>query len=720
MAMKLGTNTRHRPLKIRKVLHYLSLMLLVMAISLPVALLPQAAPVEASFNPYIWAPFLESPAHGTITNSSVVYLSSDGASVTGGYDNYNDTLYLCYWFQADNNPDFSSPEVDHTGYYCGSGYTTQSLADGKYYWRSRASGEVHRDWNDEVFRYSDWSETWSFTIDTIPPAVPVLASPAKGEIIIDTTPTLQWNAASDATSITYEWQVTHDAGFSSIYLSSTTTAISYTFISPLPCDSYYWRVRAKDAAGNIGGWSDSWYFLMLSPPKLISPANTSYVDTLNPTLSWSNDGMQYQVQVDNQSDFSSPNTNAYWITGNICNTTVSLREGITYYWRGRSHTGSYTSVWSPVWTFTTDTIPPAMPTLVSPANGSTTYDTNPTLDWNAASGASNYEWQLSNVAAFPPTPYASGITSGTAYTFPSSLPYGRYFWRVRAKDSAGNDSNWSAIWSFTTTQGNATLTVTPVSGPYGGIVSLSARLTKTVDGAPIVGKIITFSLRGASVGGAITNANGVATLLAIVSLFGNPVGVYPTGIKASFAGDAIYNPISGIAQLSIKEAAPPPSPSGGQGATGASWYTLEDRGRVDFSFNVNQIPDTDPLKYKGEVLLINDGRWRLKGTLDYYRYSNSQGIAFGSGQLTYWDSALNKGQGGWVVLVDDMANNTIDFSINFADAYTGKAKDSLAIDKFGINISIGVPEGAPPLPNSSPAVLEGGNIDIKDIIHSDK
>ncbi len=45
---------------------------------------------------------------------------------------------------------------------------------------------------------------------------------------------------------------------------------------------------------------------------------------------------------------------------------------------------------------------------------------------------------------------------------------------------------------------------------------------------------------------------------------------------------------------------------------------------------------------------------------------------------------------------------------------------SLNLDKFGINISIDIPEGSPALPNSSPAVLEGGNIDIKDLDHSDK
>jgi hypothetical protein len=246
--------------------------------------------------------------------------------------------------------------------------------------------------------------------------------------------------------------------------------------------------------------------------------------------------------------------------------------------------------------------------------------------------------------------------------------------------------------------------VTPISAAYGGTRDLSATLTRTADGTPIAGKTIAFSLNGASVGSAITNANGVASL-AGVNLSGNP-----TGIKARFAGDAIFNPISGIAQLSINPAAPWPQLGEGQAATGAGWYQLADRGRVNFSFNVNQIPKTDPVKYKGEILLINNGRWRLKGSLDYYRYSDSEGVAFGKGQLSYWDNASSKGQGGWVLLGDNVG-----FGINFVDVNTGNQKDSLSRDKFGINISIDIPEGAPPLPNSSPAELEGGNIDIKDL-----
>ena len=224
-------------------------------------------------------------------------------------------------------------------------------------------------------------------------------------------------------------------------------------------------------------------------------------------------------------------------------------------------------------------------------------------------------------------------------------------------------------------------------------------------------RCITFSLNGANVGSAITNANGVATL-ARVALDGNAAGTYPAGIKASFLGDSIYNASTGTAQIQINIASLPPSPPSGQGATGGGWYTLEDRGRVTFSFNVEPIPNpVDHIKYKGELLLINDGRWRLKGAMKYYHYNgNSQGEAVGSGSLYLWNKALNEDKGGWEMVVDNVG-----FGINFADLDTGNAKDPLSLDKFGLSISVEVPAGAPPLPGSSPAVLEGGNINIKDL-----
>ena len=88
------------------------------------------------------------------------------------------------------------------------------------------------------------------------------------------------------------------------------------------------------------------------------------------------------------------------------------------------------------------------------------------------------------------------------------------------------------------------LAVAPATGTFGGTTTLSATLTSSAVG--VSGETVNFTLNGSSVGGAITNGSGVATLSG-VSLAGINAGSYPTGVGASFPGDASYDPSSGSA-----------------------------------------------------------------------------------------------------------------------------------------------------------------------------
>ena len=76
--------------------------------------------------------------------------------------------------------------------------------------------------------------------------------------------------------------------------------------------------------------------------------------------------------------------------------------------------------------------------------------------------------------------------------------------------------------------------------------------TLTASGSPVSGKTIAFTLNGNSVGTAVTNASGVATLSS-VSLAGIGAASYPTGVGASFAGDASYAASSGTSSLTVSQ-----------------------------------------------------------------------------------------------------------------------------------------------------------------------
>ncbi len=93
------------------------------------------------------------------------------------------------------------------------------------------------------------------------------------------------------------------------------------------------------------------------------------------------------------------------------------------------------------------------------------------------------------------------------------------------------------------------LKVAHASGVSRESTSLVATLTEGC-GAPVYDAIVSFTLNGIPVGSARTDGSGVA-LLRRVSLAGIEAGTYPTGVGASFAGDASFQASSNTASLNV-------------------------------------------------------------------------------------------------------------------------------------------------------------------------
>jgi hypothetical protein len=114
-----------------------------------------------------------------------------------------------------------------------------------------------------------------------------------------------------------------------------------------------------------------------------------------------------------------------------------------------------------------DTTPPPTPSLISPANGSTTTDATPILDWSDASDTSGVTYSLS-IAKDPGfvsiVLEKSGLMFSTyELTSGEALPAGTYYWRVRAVDGAGNVGSWSENWSFTVSVVPTSVVTPPIS-----------------------------------------------------------------------------------------------------------------------------------------------------------------------------------------------------------------------------------------------------------------
>ena len=91
------------------------------------------------------------------------------------------------------------------------------------------------------------------------PGAPALLTPASGATGQSTTPVLDWNDVSGATS--YDVQVATDSAFTNVIRSANALASSTWTVSPALSSgtTYYWRARANNTCG-AGAWSSGFSF----------------------------------------------------------------------------------------------------------------------------------------------------------------------------------------------------------------------------------------------------------------------------------------------------------------------------------------------------------------------------------------------------------------------------------------------------------------------------
>ncbi|MFC1511271.1 beta strand repeat-containing protein [Candidatus Margulisiibacteriota bacterium] len=182
------------------------------------------------------APTFAGLSSATVNTSGRITLSWSAAS-----DNItavNDIQFLIYQGTA-SITDFSSPTYTTTS---GSYIVTGLDASTTYYFVVRAK--------DEAANIDTNTEEKSGTTNALL-ATPMLIRYLDDALTLDTTPTLSWSTVAGAAS--YEVQIDDNSDFSSVTVSSTAAATSYTS-SSLNNSTYYWRVRANDG-DNGGSWS---------------------------------------------------------------------------------------------------------------------------------------------------------------------------------------------------------------------------------------------------------------------------------------------------------------------------------------------------------------------------------------------------------------------------------------------------------------------------------
>ncbi len=187
-------------------------------------------------------------------------------------------------------------------------------------------------------------------------------------------------------------------------------------------------------------------------------------------------------------------------------TSITLADGVlssstTYYWRVR-FTDHYYAVsnWSAVSSFTTLNLAPDAPGPLSPSDLATDVPRLPTLviDGTYSDPEGNLhaqtQWQISTTIDFAtPTYDLTSSTDLTSHTLPLAALLDRatlYYWRVRLYDDQGSVSDWSTVFSFTTTANTLPESPNPLLPADAALnVDLMAALQLSADYADLDGDI---------------------------------------------------------------------------------------------------------------------------------------------------------------------------------------------------------------------------------------
>ena len=180
----------------------------------------------------------------------------------------------------------------------------------------------------------------------------------------------------------------------------------------------------------------------LAAPGGLAVANKN---SSTPILSWTKvkKAVAYQVQVDNDASFASPEFTSVTVNSRAV-PTAALRPGKNY-WRVQSLVDETSSSWSQG---SFEVSPVGVPVPTSPADGSSLVqpDNPPLLRWDGAQGATSYTVQLDGDADMIGA--KSYVTKTTSLVVPDPLTVGAYYWRVIATKATGISSQPSATSSF--------------------------------------------------------------------------------------------------------------------------------------------------------------------------------------------------------------------------------------------------------------------------------
>lgn len=417
------------------------------------------------------APSLIAPANDTTVN---------GASITNSWSSVEGAAK--YEYQSFS--DAAGHNLRYDGTFATTSKTAINVTDGTvFYWRVRAI--------DSTGAAGPWSNNgglWKVTVDSSRPSTPTLLTPGNGTYKNTNDFYFTWTDSSDTGSpVTYEFISSQNGHANNGVLdtniwdniasgnSGQKNLTSPTIHSTGAGDgTWYWQVRAIDAAGNKSDWSSIYHVTIDTKTPAVptnlswkdasnhTVANNGYTNTYSGTAGWqdsSNDVDHYIYKYWNDIPSSPYQSEATAYTAAVSGTSLSgvfnQGEGVHHFCVEAVDAAGNTSVCSAAFTVTYDSTAPDAQ-LTAPTDSivrgtviisGTVTDTNPDHYYLVVKDSHGH------VVAGPGTVNAAAVADYTWNT--TSLADGTYTIDLEARDAANNKDSGSVDTKTVTVDNNA-------------------------------------------------------------------------------------------------------------------------------------------------------------------------------------------------------------------------------------------------------------------------
>ncbi|TET32360.1 MAG: hypothetical protein E3J72_19735, partial [Planctomycetota bacterium] len=416
-----------------------------------IALPPKAVSPAPGNNALVTTPSqqLDWQCGGAVTDTFSVYFGTDYATVLGETTANTSNVYF--------------------GNQSGTTFDPGGLApDTSYFWRIDTVNGLGTTKGD----------VWALSTIALPPQV-TTPYPADLETDLNTlSPNMTWNCGGDVTTqfrVYFGDNQTQVASGDALAYQGIYAVTNYSPVALSASTSYYWRIDAENNFGNTAG--TVWEFRVTDPPAaatMLSPSDTSMVDTPAPTIQWDCGGAitdffelyfsatQNDVDTFNSSVLEYAGTSKFWLA------SPDLPADTSYYWRVKAINGIDNNN-GVTWSFRTEPIPPA-PILQTPADANPWVSvTTVNLDWDCGGAYTlgfnvffgDNQTEVLNEDLTNSTGTYQGWLVTTAYDTDTLSLGVTYYWKIEATGNFGNST--STVWSFRVTP-LPPLAVTPDPG----------------------------------------------------------------------------------------------------------------------------------------------------------------------------------------------------------------------------------------------------------------